>query len=395
MREEVSRNGTTAAVDPTHVEMISLPGPQQSRRPYRSSAISTRKVVHIIGTGTIGEPLIGLFAEKKDRLGFDEVTFHKRTPLLLDRSKVTNLIKRGARLACDDDARRGFRDLGIEPAYGHHEALQQATVVIDCTPSDIGLQNKKELYHKYAENTLGFIAQGSEFGFGKMYARGISDRTLERGIDQYIHVVSCNTHNLAVLIDLIGLHDGGSQNLEQGRFLCIRRANDISQDSSFVPSPQVNRHKDERFGTHHARDAWHLFKGLGYDLNLFSSALKVNSQYMHAVHFNMRVKTETSVGEILKRMREDDRVALTYKQSANSVFSFGRDYGHYGRILNQAVVVEPTLTVHNKNEVVGFCYTPQDGNALISSVAAAAWFVYPESYEEKLNCLKDSIFDEV
>ena len=162
-----------------------------------------------------------------------------------------------------------------------------------------------------------------------------------------------------------------------------------------IPSPQVNRHKDERFGTHHARDAWHLFKQNGHDLNLFSSAIKVNSQYMHAVHFNIRLKRPTTVEEVLATLKRDDRVALTYKQSANSVFSFGRDYGHYGRILNQAVVVAPTLAVHNGREVVGFCFTPQDGNALISSVAAAAWFVYPESYEAKLSCLKDSIFDEV
>ena len=59
------------------------------------------------------------------------------------------------------------------------------------------------------------------------------------------------------------------------------------------------------------------------------------------------------------------------------------------------MLVAPTLTVHNRHEVVGFCFTPQDGNALISSVAAACWFVYPESYEQKLHCLKDSIFDEV
>ena len=87
--------------------------------------MASKKVVHIIGTGTIGEPLIGLFAEKKDRLGFDEVTFHKRTPLLTDRSKVINLIKRGARLAWDESARQGFRGLGIEPSYEHHEALRQ------------------------------------------------------------------------------------------------------------------------------------------------------------------------------------------------------------------------------------------------------------------------------
>ncbi len=357
--------------------------------------MASKKVVHIVGTGTIGEPLIGLFADRKDQLGFDEVTFHKRTPLLTDRTKVVNLIKRGARLACDASARRGFREIGIEPTYEHHEALRQATVVIDCTPSDVGMQNKKEIYEKYAHNTLGFIAQGSEFGFGTMYARGISDRVLKHGVDQFIQVVSCNTHNLAVLIDLVGLRDGGAENMEEGRFLCIRRANDISQDTSFVPSPQVNRHKDERFGTHHARDAWHLFKQNGHDLNLFSSALKVNSQYMHAIHFNIRLRRPTSVDAILDTLKKDDRVALTYKQSANTVFSFGRDYGHYGRILNQAVVVVPTLMVHDRREVVGFCFTPQDGNALISSVAAATWFVYPESYEAKLNCLKDSIFEEV
>src|SRR5215510_12572015 len=111
------------------------PGPW-GREPEESHAMSSKKVVHIVGTGTIGEPLIGLFAEKKASLGFDEVTFHKRTPLMTDRSKVINLIKRGARLACDEPTRKGFRDIGIEPDYEHHEALRQATVVIDCTPSD-------------------------------------------------------------------------------------------------------------------------------------------------------------------------------------------------------------------------------------------------------------------
>ena len=41
--------------------------------------------VHVIGTGTIGEPLIGLLCDHKDQLGIDEVTFHKRTPQKTDR----------------------------------------------------------------------------------------------------------------------------------------------------------------------------------------------------------------------------------------------------------------------------------------------------------------------
>ena len=53
----------------------------------------SRRIVHVIGTGTIGEPLIGLLCNFKDELGIDEITFNKYTPLTTDRSKVSNLLK--------------------------------------------------------------------------------------------------------------------------------------------------------------------------------------------------------------------------------------------------------------------------------------------------------------
>jgi glyceraldehyde-3-phosphate dehydrogenase/erythrose-4-phosphate dehydrogenase len=352
-------------------------------------------VVHVIGTGTIGEPLTGLLTAMKEPLGIEEVTFHKRTPLLTDRSKVTNLIKRGAKLCVDATAAKGFSDLGMEPAYETREALDRAAVVIDCTPSGVGMENKSEFYEKYAANTLGFIAQGSEFGFGKPYARGINDRSLVKGKDQFLQVVSCNTHNLSILIDTLALGHDGPDNLVEGRFVCMRRSNDISQDSSFVPSPQVGRHKDPRFGTHHARDAWHLFHTMGYDLNLFSSAIKLNTQYMHTIFFDIKVKSPTDTESLLERIRANDRMSITYKNSENSVFSFGRDYGHYGRILNVTVVCAPTLAVRNEREIVGYCFTPQDGNSLLSSVAATTWFLYPDDYEQRIQCLKPYFYDEV
>ena len=52
-------------------------------------------------------------------------------------------------------------------------------MIIDCTP--VGNENKEKLYNKYASNGRGFIAQGSEDGFGKKYARGINDKALEKG----------------------------------------------------------------------------------------------------------------------------------------------------------------------------------------------------------------------
>ena len=70
-----------------------------------------RKIVHVVGTGTIGEPLIGLLCDFKDDLGIDEVTFHKNTPLLLDRSKVVNLLKRGARLSTNKEKFQEWQDI--------------------------------------------------------------------------------------------------------------------------------------------------------------------------------------------------------------------------------------------------------------------------------------------
>ena len=353
-----------------------------------------RKIVHVVGTGTIGEPLIGLLCDFKDDLGIDEVTFHKNTPLLLDKSKVVNLLKRGARLSTNEEKFEGFQEIGLKPEFSTDEAINRASVVIDCTPSGYGQKNKNQYYKKYSHNTLGFVAQGSEFGFGKMYARGVNDESLIPSEDKFIHVVSCNTHNLSVITDILALQEG-KDNLVDGRFNLIRRANDVSQNKSFIPAPQVGSHGDSTYGTHHARDAAELFKTLDLDLDLFSSAMKINSQYMHILYFHLKVAKKTTIDEVVGKLEACDRVALTHKISSNEVFSFGRDYGHYGRILNQTVVAKSSLCVRNGNEILGYCFTPQDGNSLLSSIAITEWFLYPNSYEDKIQCLKPFFFDEV
>jgi glyceraldehyde-3-phosphate dehydrogenase (NAD(P)) len=351
------------------------------------------RIVHVVGTGTIGEPLIGLLASFRNELGIDEVTFHKRTPLLRDRSKILALQKKGALLAVDQDTWEKFTRMEMEPAYEALEAIDQASVVIDCTP--VGNENKERVYMRYGQNAHGFIAQGSEFGFGKMYARGINDVALRQGQDRFIQVVSCNTHNLAVLVDAIALGPEKEDNLEKGAFVCMRRANDISQEGEFLPAPEVGKHDDTHFGTHQARDAYYLFQTLGLDLNLYSSALKLNTQYMHVIHFNLRLRRQISLDDVIQRLRSNKGVALTQKNLSSLVFSFGRDHGLFGRILNQTVIPIRALTVKDGREIVGFAFTPQDGNSLLSSIAAAEWFLYPEDYERRLACIEDHIFQEI
>lgn len=354
-----------------------------------------KRIVHVVGTGTIGEPLLGLFTDFRDRMGIDEVTFHKRTPLAADRARLRHLIERGAKLAVDEDVRGEFEKMGHEVSFDSREALERATVVVDCTPA--GNENKEKDYEGLT-GPKGFLAQGSEFGFGKPYARGVNDETLVPGEDRFVQIVSCNTHNIATLIKTI-CNDGDDKEytLRKGTFVCMRRANDISQSDSYVPAPNVGKHDDPDFGTHHARDAHHVFETLDKDLNLFSSAVKLNTQYMHSIWFNLELDRDITLDEVRQRLRDNPLVASTDKRFANLIFSFGRDHGYYGRILSQTVVVSPTLAVRRKREVYGFCYTPQDGNSLLSSVAAALWLIDPdwESVATRLSPLKRWLYREI
>jgi len=357
--------------------------------------MTAKRVVHIIGTGTIGEPLIGLFLNLREQLALDAVTFHKNRPLLSDRAKVKNLIRRGAQLVVAAETMRDFEKLGMQPTYDVQQALEQATVVIDCTPDGVANQHKTAWFHQMPATT-GFLAQGSETGFGKPYACGINDMALVPGEDRFIQVVSCNTHNLAVLTDTLTLADEAPENLLEGRFVCMRRASDISQEKSFIAAPEAGKHTDPTFGTHHAQDAWRLFHTRGFDLNLFSSAIKLNTPYMHSIWFNLKVRRPVTLEEVIDKLTANKYVALTEKTMANPIFSFGRDQGFFGRILNQTVVSVPTLTVRDGHEITGFCFTPQDGNALLSSIAATAWLMYPETCAQRIHQFVEAcLFDEV
>lgn len=352
----------------------------------------TGNVVHVIGTGTIGEPLIGILADMRQSLGIDEVTFAKRTPLLTDRSKVFSLMKRGANLSAERSKWKDFRELGMEPKYDFEEAIPRASVVIDCTPDGSGIANKKQYYDRYSNKVRGFLAQGSEFGFGKPYAYGVNDEAINHD-DQFIQIVSCNTHNIVVIVKTLAFR-GTSLSLTDGKFVCIRRTNDISDSSGMTPAPKVSKHEGS-WGTHHARDAYHLFKTLGLEPNLFSSAVKVNSQYMHCIWFDLELGESITLEDAKERIEQKPLVATTYKDLASLVFSFGRDHGRFGRILNQAVIVLPSLHVRNGNELLGFCFTPQDGNSLLSSIAATVRFINPESHDNIMHKLDSLLFKEI
>lgn len=353
-----------------------------------------KKIVHVVGTGTIGEPLIALFADKAKELGIDEVTFNKRTPQFNDRAKIQDLIRKGAKLATGADQKAKFEELGMKVSFETEQAIQRATVVIDCTPEGAGMENKAKFYQKYDAPGRGFMAQGSEFGFGKPYARWLNESAIDPAKDRFTQIVSCNTHNISAVVNAVALADG-KDNLVEGNFVCIRRASDVYEDKS-LGSPEVGSHKDEQYGTHHARDVAYLYKTLGLDLKLFSSAIKVPTQYMHTLYFDIRVRKPVTKDDIKRRFLSLPGLSTTHKKTANTVFAFGRDHGYMGRLLDQTVLALGTVGVmEGGKRIVGYCFTPQDGNSLLSSVAMTLRYLYPKEWESKMGVFDRYLFREV
>ena len=235
------------------------------------------------------------------------------------------------------------------------------------------------------------MAQGSEHGFGPFFAWGINNEVLSEDSNRYL-IASCNTHNIASIVKSFALDE--QRELVEGKFVCLRRANDVSQNESFSPSPTITKHSNQEFGTHHARDVHELFAQDGRDLNLFSSAIKLPTQYMHTLWFSLVFKDGIKYKDIMKNLNNSEFLMATEKMSSNKVFSFGRDHGYHGRILSHGVVAEQSLHVKD-NILTGYCFTPQDGNALLSSVAGTVQHYYKNDWQKKMEVFNRYIFKNI
>lgn len=339
--------------------------------------------VLVNGTGTIGEPLIALLLSLKNQLKIDKLIFYKHTARLTDRPMLTHLRKKGGLMCVEASKMQAFKDMGVEPDMTWEEALKIADVVADATKENVGMKNKELFYLKHKDHIKGFLAQGSESEFGKIYAAGINDKVFTEGEKpQFVQIASCNTHAAAAAIKNFAFKDGVSL-LDHADLTFIRRSSDVSQTKG-VQAPTITAFDDPRFGTHHAKDVWRLFETEGHDLNLFSSAMKINSQYMHSLSAHIELKEPITKEEVLAIINNNPLLALTYKNAINQVFSFGRDHGHFGRILNQAVIVEPSIHIDG-NHLKFWSFTPQDGNAILSSVKAICYYLNDDIEEvEKL-----------
>src|SRR3989344_5810424 len=298
--------------------------------------------VLIVGTGTIGQPLAKAALELKSQLGIDEIIILKNTPRVEDVGMVRRFQSCGAKICAYKEKFSKFVQFGMTPDYDFETALYLANVIIDCTKDDLALKMKEDFYfyRHHTQKCRGFIAQGGAKGFGIPFAYNINNKALywSGSPHKFIQVVSCNTHNILAILQTLVLAHEGPNYLESGRFYLQRRVSDVSQKKGII-GIEVGTPSDPKFGSHQAADAMAVLRTISVrgDLDIHSRA---------------------------------------HQTLNNVVFSAGRDWGHFGRILNQTVVCLPSLEVLNGGrEIEGTCFTPQDGNSLLSSFAALLYLL--------------------
>ncbi|MBI4119578.1 MAG: hypothetical protein HY456_01880 [Parcubacteria group bacterium] len=360
-------------------------------------------VVGIYSPGTTGSRIIHAVLHTKDLLGVDEVIVFKRTPDKEYCSVLEMMRMQGARFAFQKDMIKKFSELGIGADYEREDALGRVDVLVDCSAEGVPLQHKPD-YERLATQCRGFICQGAEEDKGfsdkdTLLVYGVNMEAFNFEKDRWIQVGSCNTHAGSFLLRAIAYPydpDSGEimdTGLLDAQFHFIRRSLDLNQKSKAVISTEVSRHSSPLYGTHHAEDIASVFRSKGIELEgkIISSAVKINEPYFHTVHFAFSFDRAVTKEEVTRRLEAEHRILFSTRKLVHYAFQFGTSYGFMGRFSNPAIVVDYDVfrLSGNRWQVRGHAFTPQDGNFLLSNLAALVGYLSrPEGFRMKMSALE-------
>ena len=154
--------------------------------------------------------------------------------------------------------------------------------------------------------------------------------------------------------------------------------------------------KDPVFGTHQAEDAYQVLKTalgekLPSSLRMVSHATKLPQPFMHATSYAIVAEGKWDVDMVHERLASWRFIAFTDYMSMGQVYEeyvlkglSGRGYDHAVVIANQTQVIPGP---GDFSTILMATLTPQEGNVIISNLACALKFLYPDSYAERVDAL--------
>ena len=244
--------------------------------------------VGVNGYGTIGKRVADAVSLQPD---MEVVGFAKTKPNF----EAHTADQRGYEMyAAIPDRAPLFGDAGVELAGAVDELVAAADIMVDCTPSGIGAENKS-LYESY--DTPAIFQGGEDADIAEVSFNARSNYGAARGADS-VRVVSCNTTGLSRVIAPLQEAYG----IEQVRTTLVRRGGDPSQNTrgpinDILPNPIS-------IPSHHGPDVKTIFPDLAID----TLGLKVPVTLMHVHALNVTLESDVTAAHVRQLLEGESRI---------------------------------------------------------------------------------------
>lgn len=230
-----------------------------------------------------------------------------------------------------------MREAGLHVEGTLDDLLEQADVVVDCTPKRVGAENAA----RYRAHGVKFIVQGGE----KHEVTGhsfVAESTYDTAIGRdATRVVSCNT--TSIVRTLTALKRAGL--LRKARGTLMRRATDPWESheggimNTLVPEGSIPSHQGP--------DA----QSVDPDLNVLTMAVKVPETLAHLHFWSVELTRRADRGEVAEAFRKSSRIAMIRRSDGltaiNTVKELMTDLGRPRDDLPEVALWEDLITVRD------------------------------------------------
>lgn len=233
--------------------------------------------------------------------------------------RIRTAIEKGYRVyAANADSQSEMEQTGIDVAGSMADLLDEADLVVDCTPKRIAGQNVET----YKQRKIKFILQGGENHETTGHSFSAESNYTSALDRQCTRVVSCNT--TSIIRTLTPLKKAGL--LQSARGTLLRRATDPWEShlggimNTLVPEQDIPSHQGP--------DA----QSIDPEIDVVTMAVKVPSTLSHLHYWNVRLTREADKNEVLDALKTSTRITfIKYNEGLVSNNTIKEKYLDMGR----------------------------------------------------------------
>jgi len=289
--------------------------------------------VGLVGYGTIGKRVADAVAMQKDMklIGVTAHSYSFNTEVAKQKGyKIFTIGETDLKLN------------GIKPDGDINNLLEEADIIVDATPKDIGRDNIEKLYKP---KKIKAIVQGGE----KHKTTGtsfVAQCNYNEALNKdYTRIVSCNTTGLCRTLDAVNKKYG----IASVHATMIRRGADPwdihhGPINAIVPVLEMP--------SHHGPDVQTVL----HNVEIFTTALSVPSTLMHLHTLTVDLKKKANVNDVAELFKNSTRIRVVrnaeHLRSTAEIMEFARDMGRLRGDMPEICVWEEAIGVisnsHNK-----------------------------------------------